>query len=735
MSDKYVIKCLVNGQRLNVIVPLTVSGTLNYINAVAYVSEEWEGCAITLHLHKVVDPTIGTDIVFDYDTSSGKYFLNPFAGFTLSEGDWQIWLTGVKIVGIQQQYRVTTETRIFNVKKTGYTGGDIPPEQASIAEQALAIANQAKEEADYIIQLAEEGAFVGPQGPIGPEGPQGGTGPTGPAGPTGPTGPEGPKGDPGQDGPDDYILVQDEEPTSPTNKMWIEETPEGVQVLEPSDVAVNGIMKGDGEGNISAAVAGEDYATPEDIPEVPVVYPSDPAMDGIASPGNTGKWSDGGHVHPTHTGIVKAYDRTIHNGASVTIDGYSNDLVLYELIANLDTNQEGSGVASRSNPRNILERTKSIIQVKTKNLCLINAKALETPAWLSATSNRGMLLYGNNGVQSTRSRGQGAWGGFVCHLVAGTYTISAKIRQVTTGQARIEIKYSSDGVTATTLVTDSVMTVSDGVASYTFTLPVSAAVNIALFGQYQPIYWNEIQIEQGSSATFYVTPTQSYSIEWPAVSGVYAGSVDVTRGKLIVTHRCKVYNSSTGWSVTSGGEIVRHEGDMQASEDSNTRCNMFTLGASSDGFVINSSYYNLRIQPSSAMTITEWGTLLSTTPLQVVYLLPEPEEYDIIATPVYSAESSFTISADSGDVYVEYGAFLQSDAKNAEFESHNASMIADVVLSDYIADTNLTANMFRQVGGYLYKITSNIASGESIIPGVNAQQTTICDVLTSILNS
>ena len=237
MSDRYVIKCLVNGQRLNVSVPLTVSGTLNYLNTVAYVSEEWEGCNIMLHLHKVADPTVGIDVALNYDTGSGKYFHNPFAAFTLSEGDWQIWLTGVKVVGIQQQYKITSETRVFNVKKTGYTGGDIPPEQISIAEQALAIANQAKEQSDYILQLYDEGAFIGPQGPVGPQGPQGIQGPVGPQGIQGPRGEQGEQGEPGEDAPDDYILVQDDEPTSDTNKMWLPETPPaGIPIYTQEEV-------------------------------------------------------------------------------------------------------------------------------------------------------------------------------------------------------------------------------------------------------------------------------------------------------------------------------------------------------------------------------------------------------------------------------------------------------------------------------------------------------------------
>lgn len=97
--------------------------------------------------------------------------------------------------------------------------------------------------------------------------------------------------------------------------------------LSPSDIGaqgeilVSGILKGNGVGGISSAVegtdyqgpleagvdyqtpleAGVDYATPSQIPLVPSASAANPQMDGTASPGSTGNWSDGGHVHPTDT--------------------------------------------------------------------------------------------------------------------------------------------------------------------------------------------------------------------------------------------------------------------------------------------------------------------------------------------------------------------------------------------------------------------------------------------------
>ena len=80
-------------------------------------------------------------------------------------------------------------------------------------------------------------------------------------------------------------------------------------------ITASGILKGDGAGGVSAAVAGTDYGTYSKpsggipatdlasgvIPSVPSAYTSNPAMDGTASPGSSGSWAKGDHVHPSDT--------------------------------------------------------------------------------------------------------------------------------------------------------------------------------------------------------------------------------------------------------------------------------------------------------------------------------------------------------------------------------------------------------------------------------------------------
>lgn len=63
-------------------------------------------------------------------------------------------------------------------------------------------------------------------------------------------------------------------------------------------ITANGLLKGDGNGGVTAATAGTDYALPSAIPSA---YTSTPNMDGTGSAGSGTAYARGNHVHPTDT--------------------------------------------------------------------------------------------------------------------------------------------------------------------------------------------------------------------------------------------------------------------------------------------------------------------------------------------------------------------------------------------------------------------------------------------------
>lgn len=63
-------------------------------------------------------------------------------------------------------------------------------------------------------------------------------------------------------------------------------------------ITADGLLKGDGSGNISAAQAGTDYALPSAIPSPSSTTPN---MDGTGSAGTSTAYARGNHTHPSDT--------------------------------------------------------------------------------------------------------------------------------------------------------------------------------------------------------------------------------------------------------------------------------------------------------------------------------------------------------------------------------------------------------------------------------------------------
>lgn len=145
---------------------------------------------------------------------------------------------------------------------------------------------------------------------VGPQGPQGETGPQGPQGPQGPAGPSGglPSG-----GTAGQVLTK-----TANGETWAD--PAG-GADKQDKITASGLLKGDGNGSVSAAAAGTDYQAP--LPaqsgnsgkflttngsalswsavSVPAASSASPQMDGTAAAGSSGSFARADHVHPSDT--------------------------------------------------------------------------------------------------------------------------------------------------------------------------------------------------------------------------------------------------------------------------------------------------------------------------------------------------------------------------------------------------------------------------------------------------
>ena len=265
VNPRFVIKAVLSGQRLNINVPLTVAGTVNYIGVEAKCTSEWDDCTVVCYLYQA-GTGYTAQLGLIYDTERKLYYFPNAERLTLTAGEWAVWFVGVMAESGQETYRVTSDTRYFSVYPNPFASS-IPPGDISLDEEALARATDAQNKANLLLDKYNAGELTGPQGEPGdpaeigfvqasvdnttgnpgcvvtvtenPEntynmqfafsgikGAKGDTGATGPKGDTGATGAPGRDGTDGRDGVDgetidDYILVQAEQPTSETNKMWL----------------------------------------------------------------------------------------------------------------------------------------------------------------------------------------------------------------------------------------------------------------------------------------------------------------------------------------------------------------------------------------------------------------------------------------------------------------------------------------------------------------------------------
>lgn len=344
----YIIKCIVRGQSLSVITPLMADLTINYFNLFATFSHEWDGLDIVAHIHLKDNAEVGSDWII----TNGE--VRSESGINLTAGMWEIWFSGSKFENGETVLRITTEIQYICIKGTGTDGGVMPDIPESTAEQILSIANDAYLMAESVRDDADNGEFDGAtftpavssegilswtndkelpnpepvniRGPQGEQGIQGVQGPQGEQGVQGEQGPQGVQGEPGEDAPDDYVLVQDTQPTSETNKIWVRGNGPSVQVATMGDLdAVAG-------SPIVDTATGAVASFPDgagNIDFIDVLCGIEPVQDlhGYDTP-----WPAGGGKNRTPTQTVQL---TTNTYTEITVDDSGTETRLWKLSFNV----------------------------------------------------------------------------------------------------------------------------------------------------------------------------------------------------------------------------------------------------------------------------------------------------------------------------------------------------------------------------------------------------------------
>lgn len=574
-----------------------------------------------------------------------------------------------------------------------------------------------------------EAGTPGAPGATGPEGPQG---PQGPAGPQGETGPQGPKGDPGES-----ATVDDALSDSSTNPVENRVVTNAIRTLQIEDTASGAIASfPDGSANpiqsLSVSLSPIQDLHGQDSP-----YPAGGGKNKFNkdAAGNRVNYfisSDGTEAYSTNYTAsdfipVTAESAMIVSGltassATIRTAFYdSNKDFLSAVTQNQPTytftTPSGAAYLRLSVPQVNMATAQleygstATAYAPYENICPISGRDSVT------VERTGKNLFPNpSGARSAVDLKAGVEYCFSANGASSAVAVSGKY---------------ADGTTFPTLFLNKL----SGGIRYNSRVLEKDVSEIVIYLNNVTIY--DCQIEFGSTPSAY-EPFDGASVTVQLGQTVYGGTMDVTGGKAHVTHEL-VDMSTILWSpyATSTSNLgsafiyLRSNGyELPKLDDAKIMSNVFKnlgrvsvkLTLYSFGFFgTGSPYIWLTLYDGEYHTREEWQAKLAEMDAKIVLPLFEPFDIDLTPAQLSTLKGDNNVWSDADSVSVEYV---------ADPKLYIARLTEPD--TDMIADANITSGSYFMVGNTLYLATANIASGATIVPGVNCTKTNLAAALNAI---
>ena len=327
------------------------------------------------------------------------------------------------------------------------------------------------------------------------------------------------------------------------------------------------------------------------------------------------------------------YKQTLSNLPSPIATFTGADAPIDSLKASIVGVQSGSGDPSPSNVRPISGWTSCVVNRTGKNLVEGTISGMNV-------STTGVINSGSNYDLNIAKVAQGM-----------TYTFT------TDDSAKVYAFFTAKPTSGSTSYNNIRYVGND-----TFTAPIDGYVAFRTNANYA-----YAQCELGDQATTYESYNgNTYTIQFKDSSDnpltVYYGNIDICNGKLIVTHIGEFYDGSfdEGWEKRGKpNQYFRITvADAGTYVDGSIKCNQFeyaniTNNNTNIGITVAPAGNNQVIgaRPSNYLDLSleDWKTQLATNPLQVIYELVTPLEYDL--TPIAIRSNGVTnISVNCGEV-------------------------------------------------------------------------------------
>lgn len=247
----------------------------------------------------------------------------------------------------------------------------------------------------------------------------------------------------------------------------------------------------------------------------------------------------------------------------------------------------------------------------------------------------------------------------------------------------------------------------------------------------------EQYIGMGDDRLTFVCPGDRTAVTIPLGDTIYGGSLDVVSGVMTVTHKLHTFNSGD-LTVSETSTATKHIFSSYRPSDfapttvenwaKGYKSNILSLSArgTSGSAIVNGSIYGgatyLSIRLDSVPATQEGiDALLTATPLQIYAPLVSPVTVQLVGQSLTTLKGRNNIWSDAGDVSVDYVADTKLFIEQLTEPD-----------ADMIADSNITSGQYFMVGNALFLATANIASGASIVPGVNCTRTNLAAALNAI---
>ena len=232
---------------------------------------------------------------------------------------------------------------------------------------------------------------------------------------------------------------------------------------------------------------------------------------------------------------------------------------------------------------------------------------------------------------------------------------------------------------------------------------------------------------------------EEYTAEFPSEAGeVYGGVWDPVSGKLTADRAYLELDGTEKWDAVSSGHRMYFRlfiGKAYSGVNESGICSHFapasvkTATSYTGQRIFTSTGLNrlaLAVRPEGIadMTVEDFKAWLAEqadagTPVQVTYRLTEPKVYKLALNVIPALVGDNTLFSDAWEYDGEWD--VTGDLETGDTAAR--AMVAEV--SGVTASRSLAVGEYVTVGAALYRVTSAIGQGETLMPGTNVTETTV----------